>query len=486
MGKHRMQPLSLSSDYSIGSITNTSTTGITSTSGTNNSNSDKLTNNTLKEENPKSTGNTTDDMTYRKYLLHEKLLELDCFADETDVLNFEYVVQQSMIDPTLSIFVPTPNDDDDKYNYNNNDYETNNNNNRITGIQKYGKSSIKTCQTFYYPKRNTNTDTSRNIQSSLPPLSERVTLKIAAARTARQIEFLYQRHKAQQTVWIRNHHDDISQLQQQQQQQPTPETNDAANIRSDNARRQIRNYHPFVVVLDNLRSAQNVGSIYRTADATKCQQVITIGITPNPCTGNGIQKVQKSSLGAEMYVPTQHFSNATTALQYIDQTYPSYQIVCVETTSESIPYTELRYENTFQSSDGHKNNDGCKNGMVFIFGNEVTGVDVAFYMSQMTKMNHLSSRTHLTDEDQRARIHNNDDSMNVLQEISQQPQLSPERAATTTIEPERRILRMIEIPMYGTKNSLNVAVCVSIILYEMIRQYNKNSVNQVATVPREV
>jgi tRNA G18 (ribose-2'-O)-methylase SpoU len=394
--------------------------------------------NTLAKDDLLSTNATgTDDMSYRRSLLHEKLLELDCFADESDVLNFEYVVQQSMIDPTSSIFVTTEiNDDADK----------NNEINRISGIQTYGKSTIKTCQTFYYPKQNTV----HGLQHPPTRESQVVTMKIAAARTARQIEFLYQRHKAQQTQWIRNHDSLL---------QPTTNATTASTESEDSSTcsgKTIRKYYPFVVVLDNLRSAQNVGSIYRTADATKCQQVITIGITPNPCTGNGIHKVQKASLGAELYVPTQHFSNATMALQYIHRTFPSYQIICVETTSESIPYTDVHYKG-LPISDGTTNNE---EGMVFIFGNEVTGVDVSFYLSQINKLNHLSHSLSDNDEDLSA----DDDSMAMLQDQqSSQP---------ITTEPTKKVLCMIEIPMYGTKNSLNVAVCVSIILYEMIRQCN--------------
>ena len=429
----------------------------------------------------------SDDMTYRKSLLHHKLLELDCFTDETDVLNFEYVVQQSMIDPTTSIFVPTTENHttgtaaaaaaDDNYSTNN----------KINGVQKFGKSTIKTCQTFYYPKTTTKSGPPPP-QQQQPPESQIVTLTIAAARTARQIEFLYQRHKAQQTQWIRNH--DI------QSQPTTAATSISQHNVSDDTTTSIcsdqtlvpirKKYYPFVVVLDSLRSAQNVGSIYRTADATSCQQVITIGITPNPCTGNGLHKVQKSSLGAELYVPTQHFSNATMALQYIDHTYPSYQIVCVETTSESIPYTDLRYNTGTDTSDGASCRNDDANGMVFIFGNEVTGVDVSFYLSQMTKLNQPSysmMRMHdgSRNEDLTIATIDNDDELKanaLLQKSSPSTSslLLQSPLTTTSTEPTKKSLRLIEIPMYGTKNSLNVAVCVSIILYEMIRQYNTNRV----------
>ena len=405
-------------------------------------------------ESYQSTTSVTDDgndISHRKSLLHEKLLELDCFVDEADLLNFEYVVQQSMIDPTLPIYLPLQNAD--------NDINGETIHNGISGMQKYGKSTIKTCQTFYYPKTNGTRKSHTD-----------VTWKIAAARTARQIQFLYQRHKAQQTQWIRNH-DILPPPPSSVAQNSASDSNsitvfDDTTISSDSSSVPRSKYHPFVVVLDNLRSAQNVGSIYRTADATKCQNVITIGITPNPGNGNGIHKVQKSSLGAELYVPTRHFLNATMALQYIYHAYPSYQIICVETTSESIPYTELHFEG--RQDGGNSKHDG--DGMVFIFGNEVTGVDVSLYMSQIAKWNKLSSPTCDSDNNMCGTKDHDDDSSPPSTTLTSISQLEP----IITV-PKQKILRVIEIPMYGTKNSLNVAVCVSIILYEMIRQYNTMS-----------
>jgi 23S rRNA (guanosine2251-2'-O)-methyltransferase len=272
---------------------------------------------------------------FRKNLLREKLLLLGCFDD---IDKYEHAVLQSIIDPTSG-------------------YDA-----------SYGKSAIKTCQTFYYPKTN--------------PSYDSVQWQAAAMRTARQIEFLYKRHVAQETQWIRNH-DTATDLTSATMEQPR---------------------FPFVLLLDNLRSAENVGSIYRTADATRCQEVMTVGITPHP-PGHG--KVQKTALGAECLVPTRHFSNATAALDYVKQEYSTYQLIALETTSESIPYTQFPYDVSDRS------------GIVIILGNEVTGVDVSFYFSN-----------HILDG-------------------------------------------VLEIPMYGTKNSLNVAVCAPIVIYEIIRQWKK-------------
>jgi 23S rRNA (guanosine2251-2'-O)-methyltransferase len=281
----------------------------------------------------------TTSVDFRKNLLRQQLVQLGCFNVVSD---FENAVLLSIVEPTSG-------------------YDL-----------KYGKSAIKTCQTFYYPKTIQSYDT--------------VQWEAAAMRTARQIEFLYKRHVAQQTQWIRNH--------------DTKEDTEADQISLTATRPRF----PFVLLLDNLRSAENVGSIYRTADATRCQEVMTVGITPHP---PGHQKIHKSALGAEFLVPTQHFSNATAVIQYMQQKYSTYQVLALETTSESIPYTQFPYEISES------------NGIILMLGNEVTGLDVSSYLSN-----------HSLDG-------------------------------------------IIEIPMYGTKNSLNVAVCVPIVIYEIIRQWKR-------------
>jgi tRNA G18 (ribose-2'-O)-methylase SpoU len=60
--------------------------------------------------------------------------------------------------------------------------------------------------------------------------------------------------------------------------------------------------HPVVVVLDNLRSAYNVGSIFRTADAARVEHVHVTGYTPTP----EHPRVAKTALGAEHTVPWSH------------------------------------------------------------------------------------------------------------------------------------------------------------------------------------
>ena len=61
------------------------------------------------------------------------------------------------------------------------------------------------------------------------------------------------------------------------------------------------------IVLNNIRSCWNVGSIIRTCDATNCQLVL-VGYTPKP-TGATLKKITKTSIGAEKFVDWEHFDN---------------------------------------------------------------------------------------------------------------------------------------------------------------------------------
>ncbi len=54
-----------------------------------------------------------------------------------------------------------------------------------------------------------------------------------------------------------------------------------------------------VVILNNIRSTYNVGSIFRTSDAIKIKKIYLVGITPDP---NNNSKIKKVALGAENYV----------------------------------------------------------------------------------------------------------------------------------------------------------------------------------------
>jgi 23S rRNA (guanosine2251-2'-O)-methyltransferase len=202
----------------------------------------------------------------------------------------------------------------------------------------------------------------------------------AAERTANQIEMALRQLRADEAEYLRN-------------------TDKSAAIVQ---KRKERSLHPVALVLDNLRSALNVGSIFRTAETAGIQEVVTAGITahpPNP-------KLKKTALSAVELVPSRHFDDILSAIQTLKN--EGYTIIAMETTSISKQYHSVDYSQYSKTA--------------LILGNEITGVD---------------------------------------------PRIM-----------EKADL-VVEIPTYGTKNSLNVGSAASIVLFEILRQRTTGSVNMI-------
>jgi tRNA G18 (ribose-2'-O)-methylase SpoU len=106
-------------------------------------------------------------------------------------------------------------------------------------------------------------------------------------------------------------------------------------------------------VLDNVRSAYNVGSILRTAETAGLSEVICCGYTPTP----PHDKLAKTAFGAAEAVPTRHFSSTLAAVQALKEV--GYTVYAMETTSKSANYVKVSFP--------------LKTALVL--GNEVTGVD---------------------------------------------------------------------------------------------------------------
>ncbi len=156
--------------------------------------------------------------------------------------------------------------------------------------------------------------------------------------------------------------------------------------------------HNVTVVLDNLRSAENVGSIFRTADAARAARIVTCGITPTPPQ----RKLEKTSLGALASVPCDHHDSTLHAVRTLRDA--GLRVVALETVEGALPL----------HSAPQLGEEAA--GVALVLGNEVTGVDAS-----------------------------------VL-------------AACDAV---------VEVPVFGVKNSLNVACCASIALYEVLRRWGK-------------
>ncbi len=145
------------------------------------------------------------------------------------------------------------------------------------------------------------------------------------------------------------------------------------------------------LILHNIRSAYNVGSIFRTADAAGVAKIYLCGYSPAP----DDKKVVKTSLGAEKSVPWEHWPQTWRLLEKLKK--DGVQIAALEQTKKSVDYRRFK----------------PKFPMALAVGNEVRGL-----------------------------------SKSILS----------------------RVDKIIAIPMYGRKESLNVAVATGIALFKLLER----------------
>jgi len=110
---------------------------------------------------------------------------------------------------------------------------------------------------------------------------------------------------------------------------------------------------PFVLVLDNVRSLNNVGSAFRTADAFILEKIYLCGITGKP----PHREINKTALGATESVHWEYHSDVKAAINFLKK--DGYKIIAIEQADNS------SLLNTYDPK-GDK--------WAFIFGNEVSGV----------------------------------------------------------------------------------------------------------------
>ncbi len=146
---------------------------------------------------------------------------------------------------------------------------------------------------------------------------------------------------------------------------------------------------PLVIILENIRSALNIGSVFRSADAYPVEKIILTGITSQP----PHKDILKTALGATESVKWEYVEKTFDAIQSLRAS--GYRIFSIEQTDAS------HLLNTF---------DPGQTPTAIVFGNEVDGVNAE------------------------------------------------------TIE---QCDGCIELPQYGTKHSLNIAVCAGVVLYDL-------------------
>jgi len=113
------------------------------------------------------------------------------------------------------------------------------------------------------------------------------------------------------------------------------------------------------VILNNIRSAHNVGSIFRTADGAGVTKIFITGYTPSPLDrfGREQKEILKTSLGATGTVPYEAVENIYGVIEKLRA--EGVSIVAVEQTEKAVEYKTFTKETD----------------TAFIFGNEVDGVE---------------------------------------------------------------------------------------------------------------
>ena len=111
---------------------------------------------------------------------------------------------------------------------------------------------------------------------------------------------------------------------------------------------------PVVVVLDNIRSMHNVGSVFRTADAFLLEGIFLCGYTPQP----PHRDIHKTALGATETVHWKYFGDTVTAVRTLKD--EGYAVYAVEQVENSVPLQEFAAQHSGK--------------LAVIFGNEVSGV----------------------------------------------------------------------------------------------------------------
>lgn len=97
---------------------------------------------------------------------------------------------------------------------------------------------------------------------------------------------------------------------------------------------------PIILILYNIRSSYNVGSIFRTADAVGVEKIYLVGYTPAPVDkfGRLNKQINKTALGAEKNIIWEKVSNIPNLVKKI----PDHQLIALEQNNNSIDYRKLK------------------------------------------------------------------------------------------------------------------------------------------------
>ncbi len=121
-----------------------------------------------------------------------------------------------------------------------------------------------------------------------------------------------------------------------------------------------------VIILENIRSLNNVGSIIRTADGAGFDRVICVGYTPTPPR----KEISKTALGAETWIPWEYYEKIEDAIDTYKKA--DCTIIVLEKNERSVLLANLPPEKGGEVKEG--NLGGCERSICIIAGNELEGV----------------------------------------------------------------------------------------------------------------
>lgn len=133
----------------------------------------------------------------------------------------------------------------------------------------------------------------------------------------------------------------------------------------------------FFVVANNVRSAYNVGSFFRTADALGVDKLILSGYTPTPDKNN---KIRKTALGAEFFVEWEQIKQIGRAIEHLKRS--RFEIVALECVKNSVDLADYQ---------------PMSNLVALILGNEINGIsrNVLKKVDQIVKIPMLGKKESL-------------------------------------------------------------------------------------------
>jgi tRNA G18 (ribose-2'-O)-methylase SpoU len=120
-----------------------------------------------------------------------------------------------------------------------------------------------------------------------------------------------------------------------------------------------------ILILNDIRSVENVGAMFRTADAAGIDKIYLTGYTPTPIDRFGRKRkdLAKSALGAEEYVKWEYKKLVCPVIAKLKR--DGFQIVAIEQDEKSVDYKKLKTK---------EKNAYARAGQAFIVGTEVTGI----------------------------------------------------------------------------------------------------------------